>query len=78
MAVACLVGVLAACGVDNSKPPSTTVDQSTTTSVSRAISTSVHQQTTSTDRTTEDSPPSESIGVTDKVTIVVIDPEEGK
>ena len=30
MAVACLVGVLAACGVDNSKPPSTTVDQSTT------------------------------------------------
>lgn len=75
MAIACLLGALVACSEDDSKAPSNTVKQSTTTLVSHATSTSESHQTTSTTRAAEDSPPGESIGVTDKVTIVITDPE---
>lgn len=77
IAGACLLTVLTACADENSKPANTAADRSTmTTTVASSTSTSIPQATTSTGRPAEDRSPGESIGVTDSVTIVVLDPEE--
>ncbi len=75
-----LVLALVGCSGDDAKPnPSTTtapVDTSTTTEPVAPSTTAPPATSTTSAPTSDDNPGTESIGVTEKITIVITDPED--